>query len=210
MDENGLSEAIKRELEEITKRKGHLLKPNSIDKGASFKIMEEFLKASKGDVPVKKDLLSAILLISNYLINENISDIFKKIDLPEDEKLIFKLYLFLQMSNNFLDGFYLGYAFVKVLEEKDILNNENLNILSLFEKIYILRRHGIESLIVHLLDEDLGLIKHFEKSYRELFTSNSILLTSLAQKHTKMIINYLMLSFFDGILTARIIAEGME
>lgn len=49
---------------------------------------------------------------------------------------------------------------------------------------------------------------HFRKAYNELFLSNSILLKDLTQEKVQMVIRYLMLTFFDGILTAKIISES--
>lgn len=208
MDEDGLSEKVRQELQDIARRKGHLLEASRSGDRTSLKIINEFLKCNRDQLSINKQLMSALLLISNHLVNESIKQIFRKLEYKTEEKMVLQLYLYLQMSSNFLDGFLLGHAFIKVLEDKNILQSKNMDILEIFKQIYLIRmRHG-ESAIVHIIDEETGLVSHFEKAYRELFTSKSVLLRDLARDNIDTVVHYLMLTFFDGILTARIIARN--
>ena len=208
MDDDRLSERVRLELEEIARRKGHLLEARKSEDRTSLQIINEFLKCNQGELKTNKHLVSTLLLVSNHLINESIKQVFRELEFRTENKMVLQLYLYLQMSSNFLDGFLLGYAFIKVLENIDILTYRNVDILEIFKQIYLIRMKHKESTLVRIIDEETGLIDHFEKAYKELFLSNSVLLKDLAKENIHTVVRYLMLTFFDGILTAKIISEN--
>ncbi len=210
MDEESLSEKIRNELEEITLRKGHLLDSRKSGDRISLSVINEFLKYSRGELHIHKNLLSAMLLISNHLINETVSQVFRELKKKSEESTVLNLYLHLQMSSNFLDGFLLGHSFLKVLEGKNILGYRNLDVLDVFKKIYLIRMKHRESTLVKMIDKETGLIAHFEKAYEELFLSNSTLLQSMAQDNIDRVVRYLVLTFFDGILFAMVLSEKKQ
>ena len=210
MDEESLSDKIKNELEEITKRKGYLLKAKKSGDRISLSVIDEFLKYSRGDLQIHKNLLSAILLISNHLINETVTQVFRDLKRKSEESTVLNLYLHLQMSSNFLDGFLLGHSFLKIIEGKNIMGYRNLDVLDIFKKIYLIRMKHRESTLVKMIDKETGLIAHFEKAYEELFLSNSTLLRSMAQENIDRVVRYLVLTFFDGILFAMVLSEKKQ
>jgi hypothetical protein len=208
MQEDKLSGQIKKELEEITKKMGFLLETKKIGDKTSLLIIDEFLKCSKDSFNLDKNLMTALLLISNHLISENIKQVFWQLNLNPENKMVLQLYLYLQMSSNFLDGFFLGHAFIKVKEGINILEKRDLDILEIFRHIYLIRMKHKESSLIQMIDETTGLIEHFEKAYKDLFITGSSLLNDLVKDNVQLVVKYLMLTFFDGILTAKIISEN--
>lgn len=207
MDDDKLSKQIQFELSEITRRKGYLLESTQSEDRASLEIIDEFLKHNQGNLQINKNLMSVLLLISNNLISDSVNQVFNELKLNTHDNIVLRLYLNLQMSSNFLDGFLLGHSFIKVLEGIDILKMEKLDILEIFKNIYLIHIRHKEPTLVSLIDEKTGLISHFENAYKDLFLSNSALLKDLARENIYTVVRYLMLTFFDGILTAKIISE---
>lgn len=210
MDDSSLSEQIRKELEEITQRKGHLLGSGRSGDRVSLHVIDEFLRQSRGDLHMHKNLLSAILLISNHMITETVGQVFREMQVKPENMTVLKLYLHLQMSSNFLDGFLLGHSFLKVLDGKDILSYRNIDILDVFKRIYLIRTKHRESTLVRMIDEETGLVGHFEKAYQDLFLTNSTLLRSMAREYLEMVVRHLILTFFDGILFAMVLSEKTE
>ncbi|MCD4783939.1 MAG: hypothetical protein K8T10_08970 [Candidatus Eremiobacteraeota bacterium] len=209
MDEDKLSEKIQRELDEITKRKGHLLRRDIATNRQSIRIIDEFLKYNTGNIKIHKNLIALLILISNHLINDSVAQIIIELPLEAEKMLMLRLYLYMQMSNNFLDGFLLGRAFLKVTEGFDIFDYEDMDLLEVFKRVFLIRMRNKETGMIEKIDRETHLISHFEKAYRELFLTNSILLKDLAQGNIQLVVKYLMLTFFDGILAARVIADLM-
>jgi hypothetical protein len=207
MDSENLSEKIQKELEEITQRKGHLLESSKSGDRTSLEIIDEFLRCNKNKMSINKNLLTALLLISNHLVNESVKQIFRELKVEPENRMVLQLYLYLQMSNNYLDGFLLGHSFLKIISEIDVLDKKDLDILEIFKRLYLIRMKHHESTMVQMIDEKTGLIGHFEKAYNDLFLSNSALLQELAKDNIHTVIKFLMLTFFDGILTAKVISE---
>ena len=61
---------------------------------------------------------------------------------------------------------------------------------------------------VEMIDKRTGLINHFTNAYKELFLSKSILLRDLVKDKIDKVVHFLMLAFFDGIITAKIMSEN--
>lgn len=209
MDEDKLSEKIQQELDEITKQKGYLLSRDIATNRQSIQIIDEFLKYNTGSMKIHKNLIALLILISNHLINDSVAQIFVELSMKPEKMLMLRLYLYMQMSNNFLDGFLLGRSFLKVMEGFDIFDYEEMDLLEVFKQVFLIRMRHKETGMIEKIDRETHLISHFEKAYRELFLTNSILLKDLAQGNMHLIVKYLMLTFFDGILAAKVIADLM-
>jgi hypothetical protein len=210
MDNENLSEKIQKEIEEITRRKGHLLESSKSGNRTSIEIIDEFLLCNKNRINLNKNLLTALMLISSHLVNESVKHVFRDLKVEPENRMVLQLYLYLQMSSNYLDGFMLGHAFLKIVDKLNILDKEELDILEIFKKLYLIRMKHNESALIMLIDEKTGLISHFEKAYQELFLSNSALLKEIASDNIDTVIKFLMLTFFDGILTAMVISEEVK
>ncbi|MCE1245127.1 MAG: hypothetical protein LWY06_00615 [Firmicutes bacterium] len=210
MDDDKLSEKIRKELEEIAIRKGHLLGERSPENQVSLKIIDEFLKCNNDKLVINKNLMSLLLLISNHLISESMNQIFRDLKKKPDDMLILRIYLYMQMSSNFLDGFLLGHSFLKSTTGLNILEYRNLDVLEIFKQIYLIRMQQKEAAIIKAIDNETKLISHFEKAYEDLFLTNSVLLNDLSAGNSQTIVKYLMLTFFDGILVSRIISDFMD
>ncbi|MFP4496803.1 MAG: hypothetical protein ACLFQV_01230 [Vulcanimicrobiota bacterium] len=208
MEDDKLSAAIREELEEITRRKGHFLSSRQTDDRTSLKIINEFLKKSNGEIEINKNIISSLLLISNYLINDSLNQIIKQVNYKKENFLVLHLYMNLQVSNNFLDGFLLGCSFIKVNNGIDLTKIDKIDILELFKKVYVTRLNNKELDFIKKMDENTGIIEHFEGAYRELFASNSQLLVDLAGEKVDVLIDYLMAAFYDGIILAKMIHEN--
>lgn len=206
MDDNRLSETIRNELADIARRQGFLDNPSK-DNDTSVEVIDEFLKYNHGSITLNKNLMTTLMLVSNHLINEGIADTLRGLNLKTENMLVIRLYLYMQMSNNFLDGFLLGHSFLKIIDNKDVLGTENPETLEIFRRIFLIRLKQKESALVSIIDEKTGLIKHFEKAYMELFYTNSLLLKELDEEQVKKIVKLLLNTFFDGILTAKIVSE---
>jgi hypothetical protein len=206
MYDGELSKALEKQLEEITSRKGHLLREKYLGDKESLKIIDEYLRCTREPLDIRKNLMSLLILISNHLIQDGINRIMGKLDANPEDMLILRLYMYMQMSSNYLDGFLLGHAYLKAADGINIFEYDNLDTLEIFKKIYIIRIKHNEEKLIRLIDERSNLISYFEKEYRQLFLSNSALLADLAGGNIDTVVEYLMLSFFDGILTAKIIA----
>ena len=207
MYDGELSRELQKQLDEITSRKGHLIREKYKGDQDSLKIIDEYLKCNKGSLSISKNLISLLILISNHLIQDGITRIMGKLEVKPEERLILRLYMYMQMSSNYLDGFLLGHSYLKATKEVNILEYNNLDVLEIFKRVYIIRMKHTEDKLIKIIDEKSNLISHFEKEYRELFRSNSLLLSDLAGGNIDTVVEYLMLSFFDGILTAKIIAD---
>jgi len=210
MDDGKLSKRIQEELEEITRKQKYLLGDKHPTDRVSMSIIEEFLKCERSGLHLNKSLLSVLILISSHLINESLLKVLREIKIKPDDMVILKLYLYMQMSSNFLDGFLLGYSFIKTSDHVNILEFKNLDVLEIFKRIYIVRLKHKEANLIEMIDEKSNLISYFEDAYRQLFKSNSIILNELAGGNIDKIVEYLMLTFFDGILTAKIISDFIE
>lgn len=210
MDQEGLSEKVRRELEEIARRKGHLLIPDDSGDQISLNVINEFLKYSRGEVVLHRNLLGAIILISNHLIGETVTQALRDLKLKSEKNTILSLYLNLHMSSNFVDGFLLGHSFLKVMEGKDVTAFKNQDVLDIFKRVYLIRAKHRETTLVRLIDSRTGLIAHFEKAYHELFVSSSALLKNIAKDSIEKVVKYLVLTFFDGILLAMVLAEDID
>lgn len=210
MDDEKLSREIQNELDEITRRKGHLLQNKVPQDKVSLEIIEEFIQCNNNKMEIRKNLMSLLVLISNHLINDSINHVLRELKLKSDEALILQLYMYMQMSSNFIDGFLLGHSFVKVIRGVSVLDCPDPNALEIFKQIYLIRIKQNESDLVEAVDGETNIISHFEKAYKELFLTNSILLNELSRGKAQLVVRHLMMTFFDGILTARIIFNSMQ
>lgn len=210
MDEEKLPLEIQNALDEITQRKKHLLKQNQPEDDVSIKIVEEFIQCCNQGINIHKNLVSLLILISSHLINESINRIIRDLNLKNEDALILKLYMHMQMSSNFLDGFLLGHSFVKIDTGIDILNLKNINVLEVFKQTYLLRLHSIDKSFMSFSKTESRLVSHFETAYKELFLTNSMLFNQLSMGNAALVVQHLMSAFFDGIVTSRIIADTLH
>jgi hypothetical protein len=210
MDDGRLSEKIRKELEDIAFRKGHLLGEKPTEDKVSLKIIDEFLKCNNDKLTINKNLMSLLILISNHLISEGMNQVFRELKKKSEDMLILRIYLYMQMSSNFLDGFLLGHAFLKATSGVNVLEYRNLDVLEIFKQIYLIRMQQKEAAIIKAIDNETKLISHFEKAYEDLFLTNTGLLNDLSSGNSQTIVKFLMLTFFDGILVSRIISDFMD